>query len=181
MTSFSEILQVSNEASLVEANTNPSGVQLVNPYRTNKRNSSDLVALAQEIQNADKFVYANVSNKLQVIAEQVRFLQEQAKRVLEEAKNCQTLHHVSCNFVKKPGHIYHLYKRPSGQRYFSMLSPREWGESPPHEFEGSFRLEQDQSWTPVEKLSEKDNDQEMINKILKCTDTLSITIGTDME
>lgn len=73
---------------------------------------------------ADTFVHANVSNKLQVIAEQVRFLQEQARRVLEEAQEHANLHHVPCNFVKKPGNLYHLYKRSSGQRYFSMLSPK---------------------------------------------------------
>lgn len=77
---------------------------------------------------ADTFVHANVSNKLQVIAEQVRFLQEQARRVLEEAKSNADLHHVPCNFVKKPGTTYHLYRRPSGQKYFSMLSPEVgWG------------------------------------------------------
>ena len=37
-------------AQLVESKIDPSGVQLVNPYRTNKVDSLDLVALAKEIQ-----------------------------------------------------------------------------------------------------------------------------------
>ena len=73
---------------------------------------------------ADTFTRANVGNKLQVIAEQVRFLQEQAKRVLEEAKQNTQLHHVACNFVKQPGTLYHLYTRQSGQKYFSIISPK---------------------------------------------------------
>ncbi|RXG52574.1 hypothetical protein Avbf_11512 [Armadillidium vulgare] len=39
-----------------------------------------LIFISSFMDLADKFVYANVSNKLQMIAEQVRFLQEQAKR-----------------------------------------------------------------------------------------------------
>lgn len=71
---------------------------------------------------ADSYIQANASNKLQVIAQQVRFLQLQAQEVLNEAKRNSDLHHAACNFVKVPGNTYHLYKRPSGQKYFSMLS-----------------------------------------------------------
>lgn len=46
----------------------------------------------------------------------------QAQRVLEEAKRDADLHHAACNFKKIPGKLYYLYKRPSGQTYFSMLS-----------------------------------------------------------
>ncbi|XP_050711703.1 uncharacterized protein C1orf50 homolog [Eriocheir sinensis] len=161
---------------LVETDSAPGGHQLVNPYRTNKVDKMDLVAMAQEIQKADSFVHANVSNKLQVIAEQVRFLQEQARKVLTEAKTNADLHHVACNLVKKPGNLYHLYRRQSGQRYLSLLSPQEWGASCPHEYLGTYRLEADHSWTPEEKFEERTNDQQMINKILTCSNSLSITM-----
>jgi hypothetical protein len=58
-----------------------------------------------------------------VIADQIRFLQKQAEGILLEAEQNAKLHHIPCNFVKQPGHIYHLYQRKSGQFYFSMLSP----------------------------------------------------------
>lgn len=58
-----------------------------------------------------------------MIADQIRFLQKQAESILLEAERNAKLHHVACNFVKQPGHIYHLYQRDSGQFYFSMLSP----------------------------------------------------------
>ncbi|KAK4311588.1 hypothetical protein Pmani_016916 [Petrolisthes manimaculis] len=151
-------------ANLVEMDNTPGGYQLVNPYRTNKASTMDLVDMAKEIQKADTFVHANVSNKLQVIAEQVRFLQEQARKVLEEAREHADLHHVPCNFVKKPGNIYHLYLRSSGQRYLSMLSPKEWGDKCPHEYFGSYRLEYDQSWTPEDKINERNSDQQVINR-----------------
>jgi len=47
----------------------------------------------------------------------------QAQLVLEEAKRDADLHHAACNFKKIPGKLYYLYKRNSGQTYFSMLSP----------------------------------------------------------
>ncbi|KAK2189833.1 hypothetical protein NP493_96g13036 [Ridgeia piscesae] len=143
------------------------GVQLVNSHLTNKANdSNDLVELAQQIQMADTFVHATAKNKLTAIAEQIKALQEQAKNVLEEARLNSDLHHAACNMVKKPGAIYYLYKRPSGQKYLSLLSPQEWGSSCPHTFIGGYRLEVDQSWTPVENISEKDNESELMDKIL---------------
>lgn len=72
---------------------------------------------------ADQFVKASASGKLKVIVDQVRHLQEMAMQILQDAKDNTRLHHAACNFNKVPGQIYHLYKRPSGQIYFSMLSP----------------------------------------------------------
>lgn len=45
-------------------------------------------------------------------------------QVLEDAKRDADLHHAACNVVKTPGNVYHLYVRDSGQRYFSILSPK---------------------------------------------------------
>ena len=73
---------------------------------------------------ADSFVRANVGNKLQVIVEQIRFLQAQAEKVLGEAKRNNDLHHVTCNCKKIPGNMYYMYERPGGQRYMSMISPK---------------------------------------------------------
>lgn len=109
----------------------------------------DLVDVAREIQQADAMQGAVVNNKLQLIAGQIRALQEQAKRILDEAERDARLHRVRCNFSKTPGQTYHLYSRPDGQQYFSMLSPDDWSGSPPHTFEGSFKLEADMSWRVV--------------------------------
>jgi hypothetical protein len=45
-------------------------------------------------------------------------------KVLEDAKKDADLHHAACNLVKKPGNLYFLYQRPSGQKYFSIISPQ---------------------------------------------------------
>lgn len=65
---------------------------------------------------------------------------------------------------------YHMYRRPSGQSYMSMMSPEEWGMSLPHEFQGSFRLEYDQSWTPVDRLAEVTKQNVWAQRLLAATD-----------
>uniref|UniRef100_A0A4X2L598 Uncharacterized protein n=1 Tax=Vombatus ursinus TaxID=29139 RepID=A0A4X2L598_VOMUR len=108
--------------------TEPASLGLVSPYRARRLgNPEDLVELAQQVQKADEFIRANATNKLIVIAEQIRHLQTQARKVLEEAQRDAELHHVACNVVKKPGNIYYLYKRENGQQYLSILSPKVGG------------------------------------------------------
>merc|ERR1711894_725344 len=85
---------------LVERNPCPNGFQLVDPAKSGKKNQFDLVELASNIQKADQFTRATAGSKLSVIAEQVRFLQQQAQAVLEEANLNAELHHIACNFKK---------------------------------------------------------------------------------
>ena len=82
------------------------------------------------------------------------------------AKRDAQLHHAACNFSKVPGHIYHLYEKEDETCFFSMLSPEEWGSSCPHHHLGSYRLEYDHSWTPLEQLERRSKDIEAINKVI---------------
>lgn len=124
---------------------------------------------------ADTFVRANVGNKLQVIVEQIRFLQTQAEKVLHEAKRNNDLHHVACNSKKIPGNMYYMYERPTGQRYMSLISPAEWGPACPHTFHGAYRLENDMSFTPEEELKGRNTDEGLIEQILQNKRVLAIT------
>uniref|UniRef100_A0A8D0A5V4 Chromosome 1 open reading frame 50 n=1 Tax=Sander lucioperca TaxID=283035 RepID=A0A8D0A5V4_SANLU len=145
----------------------PSGLELVSSYQTNRvGDPMDLVALASQVQKGDDFIKANACNKLTVIADQIRYLQEQAKKVLEDAKRDADLHHAACNIVKKPGNMYYLYQRPSAQKYFSIISPKEWGPSCPHTFVGAFKLQHDMSWTPVDEVEKKDAEMAIMDKLL---------------
>ncbi|MFO0546967.1 MAG: DUF2452 domain-containing protein [Polyangiaceae bacterium] len=110
----------------------------------------ELLDVAREIQEADAMLGAVVGGQLDVIAHQIRVLQEQARAILDKAKLSQDLHRADCRFKKRPGAVYHLYRRSNGSLYFSMLSPEEWGGRPPHSFEGSFRLEADMSYVRVD-------------------------------
>ncbi|CAK6441078.1 unnamed protein product [Pipistrellus nathusii] len=152
---------------LVELTPNPAGLALVSPYLTHRAGDPlDLVALAEQVQKADEFVRANATNKLTVIAEQIQHLQEQARKVLEDARRDADLHHIACNIVKKPGNIYYLYQRESGQQYFSIISPKEWGTSCPHPFIGAYKLQHDLSWTPFEDIEKQDAKISIVDKLL---------------
>jgi len=152
---------------LVEPSRSPQGLELVSSYQTNRvGDPMDLVALATQVQRGDDFVRANAGSKLTVIADQIRYLQEQARKVLEDAKRDADLHHAACNIVKKPGTMYYLYQRPSGQKYFSIISPQEWGPSCPHPFIAAYKLQHDQSWTPVDQVEKKDAEIAIMDKLL---------------
>ncbi|XP_007110116.1 uncharacterized protein C1orf50 homolog isoform X1 [Physeter macrocephalus] len=157
---------LSAAGALVELTPTPGGLALVSPYHTHRVGDPlDLVALAEQVQKANEFVRANATNKLTVIAEQIKHLQEQARKVLEDARKDADLHHVACNIVKKPGNIYYLYKRESGQRYFSIISPKEWGTGCPHDFLGAYKLQHDLSWAPYENAEKQDAKISIVNKL----------------
>ncbi len=128
-----------------------------------------LVDLAREIEQADAQVNHRVSAKLRVIADQIRSLQAQARNILDEASRDKVLHQAQCQFKRIPGRIYHLYEKGEGN-YFSMLSPQEWAGSPPHRFIGSYRLEADMSWTPVEELGRPDPSGDLVKRLLDQSD-----------
>jgi len=138
---------------------------LVSARAAKKATPSDLVELAREVQRADEEVRHVASGKLQIIAEQIRFLQEQAKKVLDEARDSTNLNNAKCNFVKKPGNVYYLYERSSGTVYFSMLGPQEWADCP-HVFMGAYRYEQDRTWTKMEDIKRKDQELKVIDNLL---------------
>ena len=118
-------------------------------------------------------INTRVSAKLKLIAEQIKSLQQEARQALEEAQQDQELHRAECQFKRIPGKIYHLYKKPNGATYFSMLSPDDWHGTSPHEYVNSYRLENDMSWVLIdihdldkaneEKLRDQDEIRELVN------------------
>merc|ERR1711936_1480237 len=165
---------IQSGVNLVSRDSCPNGLQLVDPDRVGKKNQFDLVELAAQVQKADQFTRATAGSKLTVIAEQVRFLQEQAKKVLEDARLNALLHKTACNFKKVPGKTYYVYKRRANpdEEMLSMISPEEWGPGGP-EFVGGYRLEFDMSWTELKDLERRGNEIQMINKILDTSQAVS--------
>jgi uncharacterized protein YdcH (DUF465 family) len=113
----------------------------------------ELVDLAAEIARADETISLVASARLALVKKQILALQDEARAILEEAAHAARLHRARCNFRKVPGRVYHLYRRGEDELYFSMLSPDDWRGAPPHAFEGSYRLENDQTFTRVGDVS----------------------------
>jgi len=137
---------------------NHEGPASTSPYPLSRMAAPhDLVDTARAIQQADAVIATVTTDKLAQIAEQIRSLQEQAREVLERARRDADLHRADCRFAKVVGQTYHLYRRArDGSTYFSMLSPDDWRGAPPDGYEGSFRLEADQSFTPAAEAAARD-------------------------
>ena len=71
---------------------------------------------------SSRLVNKNDNNSVCV---KVRFLQEQARKVLEDARLNALLHQTSCNFKKIPGSTYYVYKQRKypDKEFISMISP----------------------------------------------------------
>ena len=106
--------------------------------------------MAQEIAAADAVLTAVVGAVLESMARKIRSLQALGADGRRRAQRDAALHRAECRFRKQPGRIYHLYRAEGGRSYFSLLSPDDWQGAPPHTFEGSYRLEADMRFTPLE-------------------------------
>lgn len=148
------------KALVVSTGSATASVLATSQMRTKMHDPENLIELARFVQSADSHTKSVVGGKLELISEQIRALQEQAKTVLTDARRDLELSHAKCNFQRKPGNTYHLYRKvtPDGveEVFFSMLSPNEWAGSPPHEYMDSYRLEYDMSWTQVDRIEERD-------------------------
>ncbi len=149
------------------ARTKHRGGDHTSPYPVSRlAPSMPLVDLAREIEQADAMLNTRVGAKLEVIAEQIRSLQNAARTALEEAQRDQALHRAECQFQRRPGGVYHLYRRADGRRFFSLLSVEDWHGPPPHTFEASYRLENDMSWTPLAAPTRPDDSRELVRRLL---------------
>ncbi|HJL19836.1 MAG TPA: DUF2452 domain-containing protein [Sandaracinaceae bacterium LLY-WYZ-13_1] len=145
------------------------GPSRTSPYPVSRlAPAHDLVDVAREIERADQTIGAVVGGKLELIARQIRALQEEAREILDDTRRDLDLHRAECNFAKRVGGVYHLYERPNGRCYFSMLSPDDWGGAPPHSFRGSYRLEGDQSWTPAAQIEgDAERPEALVRRLLE--------------
>ena len=84
---------------IVDSTGSAATKQLVNPERVHRLSDPyDLVCLAQEVQKADQFVRCAASNKLILIAEQIRHLQEQVILRYYSHICCIVTHHFKTLF-----------------------------------------------------------------------------------
>jgi hypothetical protein len=140
------------------------------PYPVSRLSPAfNLVDLAQEIAQADEMLANRAGAQLQLIAEQMKVLQQQAQSILQQTARDQQLHRARCNLQKKPGQVYHLYHNNQGEALLSLLSPEDWHGRPPNHFLGSYRLESDRSWTPFDEQEERDRNDplKVIQRLLE--------------
>lgn len=142
------------------AGPNHQGPASTSPYGQSRLAPAiELVDVAKEIAQANALIGEATADRLGMIAEQIRALQDQAREILEKARRDVVLHKAECRFQKVAGQTYHLYRKGEGEGatyYFSMLSPDDWRGNPPDAFEGSYRVEVDLSFSSLEEVERRD-------------------------
>ncbi|CAD6193949.1 unnamed protein product [Caenorhabditis auriculariae] len=152
---------------LVAPRSEEEGRLVVSSRQTDRMEADDLVSLACQLANARDLVKGRACDRLRDIARQMEHLQMAAREILQDAQRDEDLHQVPCNMAKQPGRIYHLYSK-NGQRFFSLIAPHEWGQPEKLEqYSGSYRLEFDRSWTPIDEVEKRDTDVERIQHLMR--------------
>ncbi|MDH5544683.1 MAG: DUF2452 domain-containing protein [Gammaproteobacteria bacterium] len=126
----------------------------------------ELVDLAKEIAQADELVGLQLNHKLRVIADQIKRLQDAAHDILSKAQQDQQLNHAECNFKKVAGKTYHLYAKDEDQLYWSLLSPQDWNNTPPHQYRGAWVMQADHTWLTTDSESDQSRTQAIIQGLL---------------
>ena len=123
-----------------------------------------LVDSAKLIEQASETVALRTNAQLEVIVEQMQALQAKAREIMTQAMNDIDLIKAECRFQRVPGKLYHLYERPDGRRYFSMLAPHEYTQGVPHTFIASYRYEHGETWTRTDEIEAKDQRRAAISE-----------------
>ena len=102
--------EMKQAVALVSTTGQPLEFNLVSQKKATKCDHEHIMALANQISSADSHVKACATGKLKTIHDQIKALQEQAVKVLEEAQRDKMLHTAACNLKKRPGETYYLYR-----------------------------------------------------------------------
>lgn len=86
------------------------------------------------------------------IYEQMQLLADQAKKLQERKSISERIYLAEMRFEPLINHIYHLYKKDTGNYLLSLIAPDQWGRSKnTFEFIATVRLLADHTWDILEK------------------------------
>jgi hypothetical protein len=91
-------------------------------------------------------MYEQTEMQLDQIRKQVELLAAQAQAIHQRVDISERIYKVGMNFKPLIGHVYHLYTRPDGSEFLSMVAPTEWGRSSKVSFQATVKLLADHTW-----------------------------------
>jgi hypothetical protein len=134
-----------NPGLLPYAHTLSSGI--IRPDDMGKVKSNALLAMEQQ-----------TNMQLKQLEEQIRLLHRQAKDIQERTDISVWIYQADIGFDPLINHVYHLYRKPQGNHFLSMVAPEEWGRSGMHnEYVATVKLLADHTWD-VLKRAEDDSE-----------------------
>ena len=128
-----------NPGLLPYAHTLSSGV--IRPADKGKIKSNALLAMEQQ-----------TDLQLRQLEEQIQLLYRQAKDIQQRTDISIWIYQADMGFDPLVGHIYHLYQKPAGEHFLSMVAPHEWGRSgQSNTFVATVKLLADHTWEILRK------------------------------
>ena len=107
-------------------------------------NNPLILSELSESKTIDKIKSDSASySKLKLLAQQAELLKMQIKEVIQDGILNNNLHDVDCGFKKVSGNTYYLYKKKEDEYFFSLLSLKDWNDSPPYEHVASYLYDHD--------------------------------------
>jgi hypothetical protein len=105
-----------------------------------------------DTREAVREIKGHAVKKLEILDQLHGDLVRQARSIVENTREDLRLHNVRMYSKKVRAKIYYLYTRSGGEDFFSILTPGEYEQADPEaRFLGAYRLNEDSSWTKVEK------------------------------
>jgi len=105
--------------------------------------------------NAMSAMYEQTASQLHQIKDQVALLLEQAQDIHDRIDLSEKVYLADCAFVPVMGQVYQLYEKKDGSWIISMVTPEEWGASPPYFWLATARLMHDHTWEILEVNKDK--------------------------
>lgn len=89
--------------------------------------------------------------QLKIIFEQMKVLAQQVQDIKKRVHISDLIYGVKMSFQPVIGKTYYLYEQKDGERYLSLISPKEWGDKMNDQrFLAEVRLNADHTWKIIE-------------------------------
>lgn len=114
----------------------------------NKEHLNNLLISLNKDNNEIEAIKSNHANyaRLKQIASQIRLLQNEANNIINNSIYQDSLHKIKKSFNLISGNYYYLYEKDNNEKYFSLISPEEYGKTLKHNFLGKYLYDYDKQF-----------------------------------
>lgn len=91
--------------------------------------------------------------QLKIIFEQMKVLAQQVQDIKKRVQVSDLIYGVKMSFQPVIGKTYYLYEQQGGERFLSLISPKEWGEKMKDQrYLAEVRLNADHTWKVIDSV-----------------------------
>lgn len=91
--------------------------------------------------------------QLKMIYEQMKVLAQQVQDIKKRVHISDIIYGVKMSFTPVMGKTYYLYEQNNGERYLSLISPKEWGDKmADQKYLAEVRLNADHTWKIIDAV-----------------------------